>query len=48
MTDLHIHLLPGLDDGAQTWSEALRMASMAVHSGTFAVAATPHRYARLL
>ena len=42
MIDLHIHLLPGLDDGAQTWSEALRMASMAVHSGTFAIAATPH------
>lgn len=39
MTDLHIHLLPGLDDGAQIWSEALRMA---VHSGTFAIAATPH------
>ena len=42
MIDLHSHILPGLDDGAQTLGDALAMARMAVRSGITAVAATPH------
>ena len=42
MVDLHIHILPGIDDGAYSLHEALRMARMAVECGVTAVAATPH------
>jgi protein-tyrosine phosphatase len=42
MIDLHCHILPGLDDGPATMSEALAMASMAAASGTTTVVATPH------
>ena len=42
MIDLHSHILPGLDDGAQNLQDALAMARMAVDSGITAVVATPH------
>lgn len=42
MIDLHMHILPGVDDGAQSWEEAVEMASMAVKSGTEGVVATSH------
>lgn len=42
MIDLHSHILPELDDGAQSLSEALAMARMAVDSGITAMVATPH------
>lgn len=42
MIDLHCHILPGLDDGAQELEEALRMAHIAVKSGVSALVATPH------
>lgn len=42
MVDLHIHILPGLDDGARSWDEALEMAEMAAESGVTALAATIH------
>lgn len=42
MTDLHIHILPGLDDGASSWEDALEMAQMAVESGVRMLAATSH------
>ena len=29
MIDLHCHILPGLDDGAQSLEDALRMAALA-------------------
>jgi len=41
-TDLHIHILPGLDDGAQTWNESLQMAKLAQESGARRIIATPH------
>ena len=41
--DLHCHLLPGLDDGPATWSEAIGMAEMAVADGTSTIVATPHQ-----
>ena len=42
MIDLHSHILPELDDGAQSLRESLSMARMAVESGVTAMAATPH------
>ena len=42
MIDLHMHILPGMDDGAPTMEEAIRMAEMAVACGIHTVAATPH------
>lgn len=42
MIDLHSHILPGLDDGAQTLQDSLAMARMAVDSGITTVVATPH------
>jgi len=40
--DLHSHILPGLDDGAESVEVALEMARSAVADGIRAVAATPH------
>lgn len=42
MIDIHAHILPGIDDGAQNMADALEMAVMAVESGVKIVAATPH------
>ncbi len=42
MIDLHCHILPGVDDGAATMDEALKMAHMAASSGVKCVVATPH------
>lgn len=42
MIDLHTHILPGLDDGAQTIEDSLEMARAFVAEGVTSVAATPH------
>lgn len=42
MIDLHSHLLPGIDDGAQTMAEALELAAHAVACGTTHMVCTPH------
>lgn len=42
MIDLHIHILPGIDDGAQSPEDALEMARIAADSGVRAMAATSH------
>lgn len=42
MIDIHSHLLPGIDDGAQDWDESMRMARSAVQSGTTEVVITHH------
>ncbi len=42
MIDLHCHILPGLDDGAQTMEEALDLARVAAADGIRTIAATPH------
>lgn len=42
MIDLHMHILPGVDDGAASMEDALEMARMAAAGGTEAVAATSH------
>jgi protein-tyrosine phosphatase len=43
MYDLHAHILPGVDDGAETIEETLEMARVAAQSGTRSLLATPHR-----
>lgn len=42
MVDIHAHIIPGLDDGAETMEEALKMASMAAADGIHHMAATSH------
>lgn len=42
MIDIHTHILPGIDDGAESMEEAYEMALMAVRSGVKALVATPH------
>lgn len=46
MTDLHTHILPGMDDGAQSVEEAVEMLSLQVQQNVDAVALTPHYYGR--
>lgn len=41
-TDLHCHILPGLDDGVGDWDEAVALARNAAKSGASRVVATPH------
>ncbi|MDT2634771.1 tyrosine protein phosphatase [Enterococcus dongliensis] len=42
MIDLHCHILPGVDDGAQTMGDSLAMAEKAVHQGITHILCTPH------
>jgi protein-tyrosine phosphatase len=43
MIDLHCHILPGVDDGAQSLEEAVAMCRMAAAEGCEAMVATPHQ-----
>jgi protein-tyrosine phosphatase len=43
LTDIHCHLLAGLDDGPPTQEEALAMCRLAYEDGTRLVAATAHQ-----
>ena len=42
MVDIHCHVLPGVDDGAETIAESLEMLKKASEGGVKAVVATPH------
>ncbi|WP_460001766.1 tyrosine-protein phosphatase [Paradesulfitobacterium aromaticivorans] len=42
LVDFHIHILPGLDDGACYWEESLDMAKAAIAEGTTAMVVSPH------
>lgn len=42
MIDIHSHILPGVDDGAQTLEDSLMMAEEAVKEGITHLYATPH------
>lgn len=42
MLDLHCHILPGVDDGAESMEVSLAMAAMAAESGVRYIFATPH------
>lgn len=47
MIDIHTHILPEIDDGAESLDEAYEMALMAVRSGVKALVATPHSNQRV-
>lgn len=42
MIDIHAHILPGMDDGAEDLQDALEMAKIAVENGITTMVATPH------
>src|SRR5699024_1607568 len=42
MIDIHSHILPGVDDGAQTEADSIEMAKTAVEQGIHTIIATPH------
>lgn len=42
LVDIHSHILPGLDDGAQTAEVSLAMLKLAAESGTTDIVASPH------
>ena len=41
-TDLHCHVLPGMDDGASTMNESIRMFTEMARLGFTKIIATPH------
>lgn len=42
LIDLHCHILPGVDDGAQTLEDSLKMADSAMKNGITHILCTPH------
>jgi protein-tyrosine phosphatase len=42
MIDIHCHILPGVDDGAQSFTEVTAMAKQAEKEGIHTIIATPH------
>ncbi len=42
MIDMHSHILPGLDDGAADWEQAIAMARHALADGITEMVCTPH------
>ncbi len=43
--DIHSHVLPGVDDGARSFADAVEMLAVARASGTEQIVATPHMFA---
>ncbi|MGQ9689653.1 MAG: tyrosine-protein phosphatase [Desulfobaccales bacterium] len=46
MIDLHVHILPGIDDGPRSLKDSLEMARMAAAEGINTMVATPHLFRR--
>ncbi|MGK7296187.1 MAG: tyrosine-protein phosphatase, partial [Candidatus Wenzhouxiangella sp. M2_3B_020] len=42
LTDLHCHMLPGIDDGSRSMEQSLAMARIAVEDGITTTVVTPH------
>jgi protein-tyrosine phosphatase len=42
MIDLHAHILPGLDDGAESLEESIEMSRISYQDGVRTIVATPH------
>ncbi|MDH3523058.1 MAG: hypothetical protein OES32_05665 [Acidobacteriota bacterium] len=45
LVDIHSHVLPGADDGAATFAEAVEMLAIARAAATAEIVATPHMFA---
>lgn len=43
LVDIHCHLLPEIDDGADSWDTSLAMARLAVADGLSTIIVTPHQ-----
>ncbi len=46
IVDIHTHILPGVDDGAENFDEAIEMLRIAQSNGTTDIVLTPHYLAR--
>jgi len=42
MVDIHCHILPGIDDGPQSWALTAEMCRIAARDGVTHIVATPH------
>lgn len=42
ITDIHTHLLPGIDDGAKDWNTCMKMIRKSWRAGVRVIIATPH------
>jgi protein-tyrosine phosphatase len=42
MIDVHCHILPGIDDGAQNLDESIERINTAINDGISRIVATPH------
>ena len=42
-TDIHCHIVPNIDDGANNLNQSIIMARTAIEDGTKALIATPHQ-----
>lgn len=42
ITDIHCHILPGIDDGARSMETSVKMAEIALSEGITRIVATPH------
>ncbi|MGX1262637.1 protein-tyrosine phosphatase [Rossellomorea marisflavi] len=42
MIDIHSHILPGIDDGAQSYTDSIILAEKALSEGIHTILATPH------
>ena len=42
VTDIHMHVIPGVDDGARNLEESLTMLELSASQGIETVIATPH------
>ena len=44
ITDIHMHVIPGVDDGSRNLEESITMLRMSANQGVGAVVATPHSW----
>lgn len=44
IVDMHCHILPEIDDGAENWKESYRMLQIAYDEGIRVIVATPHHH----
>jgi protein-tyrosine phosphatase len=44
MVDIHTHIIPGVDDGAQNMEDTIAMCRLAAEDGVGTIVATPHAY----